>query len=178
MIRPTVVTLLTATIGFAALSISSPASADDQKTFSTMACVPNGPPSSEDTNLSYSFLGLLNTSVSDNLVVTCPLTKDAEHDAFQDPFGDVAFSYAISSGKSGQVNCTVQVGFLQDGLAYFSASSNEPIRPAGYQASGVHLPMEVTSNYLAPINLVCSLSPRTRLTRIWITEDQETDNAY
>lgn len=175
MIRPTAITFLTIAIGLTALTTAAPANAADRKTFSAMACVPNGPPSSEDTSLSYSFLGLLNTSTTDTLVVTCPLIKDSESGV--DPFGDVAFSYAISAGAPGRVNCAVHVGFLQDGLSYYSASSNEPIQPAGYQ-DFVILPVETTSNYLAPINLVCALGPRTRLTRIWSVETLETDDSF
>lgn len=177
MLRPTAITFLTTAIGLTTLITAAPANAADQKTFSTMDCVPNGPPSSEDTNLSYSFLGLLNTSTTDTLVITCPLIKDAEYDGTK-PFGEVAFSYAISNGAPGKVNCAVHVGFLQNGLSYYSASSNEPVQVAGYQESGVHLPIETTSNFLAPINLVCALGPRTRLTRIWSEETLDTDDSY
>lgn len=161
-------------LGLSALLMSAPASADDYKFFSAMNCVPNGPPSAQDTDLSYSYLGLLNTSETENLIVTCPINKDSIGTG-SDPFGTIRYSYKTANNTTGVVNCTVQVGFLTS--TFYSASTAEPIRPSNY-VGNPELTMLNGSNVYAPVNLVCSLSPRARLLRIWTVEAVDTDAAY
>jgi hypothetical protein len=174
--KPQLIALCATTlVGLTSLLASAPASAEDTKTFSPMACVPNGPPSSLDNQLSYSYLGLLNTSEVNNLVVTCPLEKDAD-DNTNDPFGEVVFSYQTANSKSGVVNCTVQIGAYGTSTFYSQSSAETTQGPGEYNEASLDL--DSVDNYLPAINLVCSLSPRTRLTRIIVRETLDTDETF
>lgn len=150
----------------AALSAPVPAlAAQDYKVFTTMECRPNGTAAAND--LTYSYVGVLNTSTTENRVVICPLVKDSDSATFNTSFGDVTFSYRTATSLTGQVNCTVYVGYL--GIPYYSASSSNPVVAADTYGES-NLDMQTAGNYLAPVTMVCTLSPRTRLLR-FITQE-------
>lgn len=142
------------------------ASAADYKNFSSNVCVPSGPAASND--LTYSTLGLLNTSTTADRVVVCPLLKDSEGSVVVSDNSFVTVEYRTAAGLSGRVNCTLNVGSISSGT--YSVSSSQTTRPANTNASFLLAFATDPGWVYEPVNLACSLSPRTRLTRIYIYE--------
>jgi len=168
----TATTIIALTLAVASVAFSEPASAGDLKSFSTMVCRPNGPAALDV--ITYSHQGVFNTSTTNNAVVICPLTNDTESSIAADDATLGFFMRAPGSG-SASVNCTVQVGSLSSGS--FSASASTGTIAAGGVGSAT-LPVQHESAFWVwePINLVCSLSPRARLTRIYVDQDTATDS--
>lgn len=153
-----------------AMAVSNPAHAGtDYKTFNTMLCVPNGTAASND--LTYSYLGVLNTSTTESRVVICPLVKDADNHITDAAPASLTVGYVTAASKSGSVNCNIYVGFYQPGGGqYYSASSPVVERPANtYTEFSLDIRTD-PSNFLPVESLVCAISPRTRLSRIIMNE--------
>lgn len=157
----------------ATTTFSPTASADDQKSFSSMVCRANGAAGLEV--LTYSYQGVFNTSSTQPAVVICPLLKDdeSEMNATNANVGTLYTEFRAAAGLAGIANCTVQVGSLSTGN-YSDAASTGAI-PAGNTGS-VSLSVETSPGWVyEPINLVCSLGPRVRMTRIYYLETGTTN---
>lgn len=145
--------------------------ASDYKMFSSNVCVPSGAAASND--LTYSTLGLLNTSTTTDRVVICPLLKDQDGQITAALPGNIYVEYKTANGQAGRVNCTLVVGSVASGN--YTASSSEVLQPANTTGSfSLSYQTQVTWVY-EPVNLACSLSARTRLTRIYSYEPGSTN---
>lgn len=149
---------------------ASALAASDIKSFSTNICVPVGTAASND--LTYSNLGLLNTSTTSNRVVICPLVKDADS-TWVAGETSLAVDYRSPSGAGGSVSCTIYVGSISSGS--WSATSAPAPLPAGTTGNIVLAPETAVSWWNEPVNLACSLGPRMRLTRVYLTETGATN---
>jgi hypothetical protein len=153
--------LVAAMLGVSASALA----ASDVKSFSTNACVPVGAAASND--LTYSHLGLLNTSSTASRTVICPLVKDADS-SWTTGTATINIDYKSPGSAGGSVNCTVYVGSLTSG-SWSVSSSNAPIA-ANSIGSFALSPETAVSWWNEPVNLACSLGPRMRLTRVYLTE--------
>lgn len=140
--------------------------ASDVKSFSSMVCIPNGAASA--TGITYSYQGVFNTSSTNNVVVICPLLKDSDDTITDANPADLNFTWRTAGALPGVVNCAVHVGSLTSG-SFSASSSNTEVAAATTRTTT--LPVRTSPTWWnEPINLVCSMSPRTRLTRIYLTE--------
>jgi hypothetical protein len=147
--------------------------ASDLKSFSSMVCRANGAASLDV--LTYSYQGVFNTSTTQNAVIICPLLKDDENEMNATNL-NVGTLYVVAKapgGSTGAANCTVEVGSLSSG-AYSNAASTGTISAGG--SGTMALSVETDPGWVyEPINLVCSLGPRVRLTRIYYFEPGTTN---
>lgn len=145
--------------------------ASDLKMFSSNVCVPSGTAASND--LTYSTLGLLNTSTTTDRVVICPLVKDQDGEITAALPGTIYVEYKTANGQAGRVNCTLVVGSIASGN--YTASSSETLQPANTTGEFTLSYQTEASWIYEPVNLACSLSARTRLTRIYADEPGSTN---
>lgn len=159
--------LITA-IALSALCAAPQATAADRKGYSTNVCVPNGPAAAND--LSYSHQGLFNGSFTENRIVICPLISDTEGFYGPDNAASVTVRYRTASSTPGRINCTIYVGSL--GTQSWSAAYESPQHPAN--TDGIFTininPETALSFRWEPVNLVCSLTPRVRMSKIYMSE--------
>lgn len=152
---------------------SEASAASDLKSFSSMVCRANGAASLDV--LTYSYQGVFNTSTTQHAVVICPLLKDDESsmNSTNGNVGALTVYVKAPSGAAGSANCTVHVGSLSSGN--YSNSASTGTIAAGSTAS-MALSVETDPGWVyEPINLVCSLGPRVRLTRIRYIESGTTN---
>jgi hypothetical protein len=144
---------------------ASALAASDVKSFSTNVCVPVGAAASND--LTYSHLGLLNTSTTSSRVVICPLVKDTDLE-WTAGLTNLNVEYRSPAGAGGAVSCTIYVGSIASGS--WSQAASPAALPAGTTGYILLAPETAASWWNEPVNLACSLGPRMRLTRIYLTE--------
>ena len=174
MNRSNLAILASVAVAIGAMTASNPAHAAlDYKVFNTMNCVPNGTSAAND--LTYSYLGVLNTSSTENRVVICPIMKDADNHITDDNPASVTVSYTTASSMKGTVNCSIQVGFCKAGGGSYYSSTSTNVEQAANTSAEFSLAVRTDpSNFLPAETVLCALSPRTRLTRIILREDGPT----
>lgn len=166
-----ILAITTLTLVMASATFSESAGAADLKSFSTMVCKANGAAALDV--ITYSHQGVFNTSSTNNAVIICPLLNDTETSILAGN-ATLGFFARAPGSSSASVNCTVQVGSLSSGS--FSDSASTGTIPAGTSGDATMDVQHQSAFYVwEPINLVCSLSPRARLTRIFIDQDTATD---
>jgi hypothetical protein len=147
--------------------------ASDVKIFSSMVCRANGAASLDV--LTYSYQGVFNTSSTQNAVIICPLEKDSEYTMLDADGTNATLTVNVKApgGATGLANCTVEVGSLSSGA--YSASASSGTIAAGNTAT-LNMDVQTADTWWnEPINLVCGLGPRVRLTRIFMTEHGATN---
>lgn len=159
-----------ATLAIAAVAISGTARAGDYKSFSTSVCRANGAASLDI--ISYSHQGVFNTSSTENAVIICPLLNDAES-AILDGEAYLGFTARAPGGSSATVTCNVQVGGL--GTGSWSTTRSTGTIPPGASVQETGIDFLTDGNFLAQVNLVCGLSPRARLTQVFINHVNQSD---
>lgn len=163
----TAITLATISMGG-----SNPANAADLKSFSSMVCRPNGAASLN--TISYSHQGIFNTSNTESAVVICPLLND--HETYIPETGTTLnVRVKAPGGGTTHVNCNVQVGSLSSG-SWSSSSSTGDFSNGASQTLTLPVQTETTGWFYEPINLVCALGPRARVTRIYLNTSEPTDS--
>jgi hypothetical protein len=145
----------------------------DDKSLSPMRCQPLGP-NTTASELTLSHNGIYNPG-STAETVTCEMPMDAEYSWTASPGNSGAVIVYYSTGSvSGKVACTLYVGSTQQQSTPVYSATQAPAISAPYTRASLSInlsyPSTTPTYVLIPVNLECTLAPKTTLAAMYFHE--------